>query len=68
MATSLSTAQRRLNAAKERARRSALGPPLDQSAAVLDAKAEVGPNDMPETVAFVRSVAPRGVAMLEAGS
>lgn len=66
MPSPLTAAQRRLNAQREKNRRAALGPPLDQSAAVLDAKAETGPNDMPETIAFVRSVAPRGVAMLEA--
>lgn len=66
MATSLSTAQRRLNAQRAKNRRAALGPPLALSDADMTVLSNVGPSDQAEVMAFVRSVAPRGVAMLEA--
>lgn len=69
MATPLDTAQRRLNAAKERIRRQALGPVLGVDDAALDTLATVSDHDMPEVTAFVSATAgQRGVDMLRAGS
>lgn len=65
MPDSLSAAQKRLNRARAAQRRAVLGPPLD---AALDAAATVSAADMPETVAFARSLAgQRAVDLLEAG-
>lgn len=63
----LTDAQKRLNAARERRRRLALGPPLSQSDADVTALSQVGPTDMASVEAFVRDAAGEaGVAMLRA--
>lgn len=69
MASNLSSAQKRLNAAESRKRRQDLGPTLDQSDADLTARAEVGPERLPEIEAFIRDAAGQfGVDLLRAGS
>jgi hypothetical protein len=60
-------AQLALNAARERRRRAALGPPLAQDDAALDALSEVGPHDLGAVEAFVRDAAgERGADLLRA--
>lgn len=60
-------AMRRLEVARQRRRRAALGPPLAQDDAALDAQAQVGQNDMAEVEAFVRDAAgQRGVDLVRA--
>jgi hypothetical protein len=59
---------KRLSTAQARKRRQDLGPPLALSDVDMTVLSNVGPTDQAEATAFVRSVAPRGVAMLEAGS
>lgn len=49
--------QRRLNAARARKRRQALGPPLDQTDADLDAIAQAGPSDLGSVESFIRDAA-----------
>lgn len=67
MSDDLESAQRRLNTARERRRRLALGPPLGQSDADLDLIAQAGPQDMAAIEAFVRDAAGTvGVAMFRA--
>lgn len=67
MPSPLDASQRRLNAARARKQRSALGPVLTLSDADLDVLANVGPTDQAEAAAFVRAVAgQRAVDMLEA--
>lgn len=68
MPSPLNASMKRLSAAQARKRRQDLGPPLALTPADLDVLSTVGPTDQAEVMAFVRSVAPRGVAMLEAGS
>lgn len=63
----LDTEQKRLNAARDKARRAALGPPLDQSDEDLAKLARSGPERMAEIEAFVRDAAGQeGVDMLRA--
>lgn len=60
-------AQRELDAARERRRRAALGPPLSQDAASLALIAEAGPQDIGAVEAFIRDAAgPRGVDLFRA--
>lgn len=60
----LNAAMRRLEAARQRRRRGALGPPMD---ADIEQASSVSAADQPEVTAFVRSVAgDRAVQMLEA--
>lgn len=67
MPSSLTAAQQRLNAARERRRRQALGPPLALSDADLLVLSTVGPTDQPEATAFARDVSGQlAVNMLEA--
>lgn len=67
MPDALSAAQKRLNAARDKARRAAMGPPLGQTDADLDALAKSGPERMAEIEAFIRDAAGEtGVAMLRA--
>jgi hypothetical protein len=68
-ASKLTAAQKRLNAAREKQRRLALGPPLNQSEADLTARAQTGPERLAEIEAFVRDAAGQvGVDMLRARS
>lgn len=67
MADALKASQQRLNAASAQRRRAALGPPLAQSPADLDARSQVGPDRMAEIEVFVRDAAGQvGVNMLRA--
>jgi hypothetical protein len=63
----LNASQQRLNAARARKRRLALGPVLNQSEADLDARSQTGPERLAEIEAFVRDAAGQtGVDMLRA--
>lgn len=63
----VAAAQRRLDAARDRKRRAALGPVLQQTDADLDRLAAVGPHDIGSIEAFVRDAAgQRGVDLLRA--
>ncbi len=53
----LASAQRALDAARERKRRAALGPPLNQTEADLATFSNVGPADAALAEAFVRDAA-----------
>lgn len=53
----VTAAAKRLAAAKARAKRKAMGPPLGSSDADLDALAQVGPADVGEIEAFIRQSA-----------
>ena len=57
MPDDLTTAQRRLNAARARRRRAALGPPLQQSESDLTTLSAVGPADLGSIEAFIRDAA-----------
>jgi hypothetical protein len=60
-------AQRQLNAARDKVRRSKLGPVLSQSEDDLTLLAEAGPHDLGAVEAFVRDAAGRhGVDLLRA--
>lgn len=64
----LSDAQRRLAAAQARAKRRKLGKPLKTTDADLDALSAVGPQDVGEIEAFIRSAAGQaGVDLFNAG-
>jgi hypothetical protein len=67
MPSPLNASMKRLSTAQARKRRQDLGPPLALSDADMTVLSNVGPTDQGLVTAFVRSVAPRGVAMLEAG-
>lgn len=59
--------QRALDEARDKARRKAMGPPLNQSDTDLEARSKVGPERMAEIEAFVRDAAGQaGVDMLRA--
>lgn len=58
MADAVIAAQKRLNAAADRKRRRAMGPPLALSDAALDALAAVGPQDEPSASALWRRANP----------
>lgn len=58
MADRLTAAQRKLNAAKDAARRRAMGPPLDLRDTALDALADVGAEDEPAAAALWRQANP----------
>lgn len=64
MAGSVVQAQQALNAAKEAARRRALGPPLRLRDTALDALAVVGTEDEPSAVALWRMANPGPLADL----
>lgn len=67
MSDDLAAAQQRLDAARSRARRAKLGPPLDQSDATLDAMALADEHILPTVEAFVRDSAGQiGVDLLRA--
>jgi hypothetical protein len=57
MASKLTTAQLRLAAARAKQRRLALGPPLDQTDANLDALSTVSEHDLATVEAFCRDAA-----------
>jgi hypothetical protein len=59
MPSRLVAAQRRLDAARERRRRAALGPPLSQDEQDLDVLATVGPSDLALAEALIRDAAGR---------
>jgi hypothetical protein len=63
----LAEAQARLSAAEARKRRAALGPPLQQSDADLDALSDVGPHDLGAAEALIRDAGGAfGVALFRA--
>lgn len=63
----LTASQRRLEAARARRRRKALGPPLALSDLDMAVLTNVGPTDQPEATAFARDVSGQlAVDMLEA--
>jgi hypothetical protein len=57
MSDEAADAQRALNAARDRRRRAAMGPVLQQSDADLDALSQVGPHDLGAVEAFIREAA-----------
>jgi hypothetical protein len=60
-------AQRALNAARDKARRAAMGPPLGQSDDDLRLLADAGPHDLGAVEAFIRDAAgQRGVDLFRA--
>jgi hypothetical protein len=67
MPSKLTTAQMRLTIARLRKRLAALGPPLSQPPATLDAISQVSEHDLPMVEAFVRDAAGQlGVDLLRA--
>lgn len=67
MADPVTSAQQKLNASEQRARRRKLGKPLRTTPQALDTLSQVGPQDEGEIEAFIRAAAGApGVGLLRA--